>query len=139
MLTPFRSFDHTFGLLDREMARAFAPQQRVARTSVPRIDLFEGPASFLLQAEVPGAKLEDIEVLLDDEGLEIRGAKKTDVPEGFEARFSERVATEFSRKFALGAKVDASGVTATLKDGVLTVTVPKAEDATPRAIPIQTG
>lgn len=140
MLTPFSDFDRAFGLLDRDFTRAFAPQGRaVARTSVPRIDLLEGPESFVLLAEVPGAALEDIEVLVDEEGVEIRGQKKVAHPEGFEPRFQERAATEFSRKFALGDRVDGAGVTASLKDGVLTVTVPKAPEAKPRAIPIQTG
>jgi HSP20 family protein len=65
--------------------------------------------------------------------------RKADVPEGHKVHLRERQGYAFTRKFPLPARVEADAVAATLKDGVLTVTLPKAKEALPRQVAIKAG
>jgi HSP20 family protein len=71
--------------------------------------------------------------------LILRGERKSPVPEGYTVHLRERGPIAFTRKFPLPGRVDAEGVTASLKDGVLTVTLPKSRDALPRQIAVKPG
>ena len=79
---------------------------------------------------------EDIEISLHDGVLTIGGERKHETAEGEKAERSERYVGKFRRSVTLPARVDANKVSATYKDGILTVTMPKAEDAKPRQIQI---
>ena len=79
-------------------------------------------------AEAPGLDEKDIEVLLDDGVLTLRGEKKSET-EDKDRQFSERHYGRFERRFGLGREVDEDNVAATFKNGVLTVTLPKTEKA----------
>lgn len=101
----------------------------------PAIDLYENKDSFFLRAEVAGMKKEDLEITLHDGVLTVSGERKAEpVAETNETHRSERFFGRFQRSVTLPASVSSEGVTASYKDGVLTVTLPKAEEAKPRQI-----
>lgn len=103
----------------------------------PALDVYEDKDNFVVNTELPGLKREDIEVTLQDGVLVISGERKTgeNRDEG-EIRRQERLYGKFQRALTLPAPVAADKVKAQYKDGVLTVTVPKAEEAKPRKIDV---
>ena len=103
----------------------------------PALDVYEDKDNFVVHTELPGLKREDIEVTLQDGVLVISGERKTEEKrnEG-EIRRQERHYGKFQRALTLPASVAADKVKAQYKDGILTVTVPKAEEAKPRKIDV---
>ena len=104
----------------------------------PPVDIFERQDHLVIRAEVPGVQKEDMDVRIENGVLTLNGERKqeTDVKEENSHR-TERVFGTFTRSFSLPTTVDAAKVTATYKDGVLEVTVPKAETAKPKSIEIK--
>lgn len=102
----------------------------------PRTNLTDEGDQFVLIAELAGAEKEDLEVKILGNYLEISGVNKLNTPEGYTSHRSERKTVEFTRSFTLPADVDAGTVKASLKNGLLTVTLPKAEAAKPLQITI---
>ncbi len=152
MWTAFRELDNSFRAFDqleRRLNRALdnwvtlapAPERvRVrSRAEWPATNVFETKDAFLVKAEVPGLAEGDVAVSVEDDALVVRGERKSTVPEGYSVHWRERASIAFTRKLALPARVDADKVTATLKDGVLTIALPKAQDALPRQIAVKAG
>jgi HSP20 family protein len=150
MLTGWRDFNDTLRTLDllhRHIDRAFedwaerpeAPllARRRAPLAWPPTNVFETKDAFLVKAEVPGLAEGDVSVSVEDEALVIRGERKSQVPEGYKVHLRERAPVAFTRKVPLPVRVDFDAVTAALKDGVLTVTLPKAREALPRQITVK--
>jgi HSP20 family protein len=107
-------------------------------TWAPALDLYEDKDNLVLTAEVPGLKKEDIEISLHDNVITISGERKNEKRyEGSETSRSERFFGRFTRTLALPKTVDAKQVKASYKDGILSVTLPKAEEAKPRQIAIK--
>jgi HSP20 family protein len=104
--------------------------------SFPRTNLYENGDCFEVRAEVPGIKKEDLKVKVQGNYLEISGSRISDVPEGYKAHKTERDSESFSRSFTLPAEVDTRKVEATLKNGILFLTLPKSEAAKPKKINI---
>ena len=103
----------------------------------PAVDVLEGKDSYLIRAELPGMKREDIKVEVKDGILVLSGERKSEKPaEGVEYRHVERVNAKFWRSFSLPDTVKHDGIEATYKEGVLEVRVPKAEEAKPRQIEV---
>jgi HSP20 family protein len=133
-------------LLQRRLDEAYredwvfgVPRRRTVRAAWPALNAFETKEAFVYKAEVPGLAEGDVAVYVEDETLILRGERKNAVPEGYQVHLHERSAAAFSRKVALPGRVDADAVTATLKDGVLTVTLPKAKETLPRQISVKAG
>jgi HSP20 family protein len=103
----------------------------------PRVDIEESEDGYVVRAEVPGMKLEDIKIVLEDDRLTIRGEKRRDETKGTTYHRVERVYGAFERSFTLGHLVSSDRIEALYRDGVLQVSIPKAEQARPREIPIQ--
>jgi HSP20 family protein len=103
----------------------------------PAIDICESDQAITLTAELPGFSKEDVQVELKDNRLTLKGERKrdTDVQEK-QYRRVERVYGAFERSIKLPAVVDADKAKATFKDGVLKLTLPKAEEAKPKPISI---
>jgi HSP20 family protein len=126
--------DNLFGDYGRE--RAF-PAAWIAAESSPRTNLYDAGEKFEVRAEVPGFKKEDLNIRIQGNYLEISGTRKADNPEGYTVHRVERGLTSFDRSFTLPSEVDASKTEATLKNGMLTLTLPKSEAAKPRQITIK--
>jgi HSP20 family protein len=103
----------------------------------PPVDLYETPAEFVLTAELPGLTRDQIEIHAEDSRIVIRGARAAgpgrDIPCEQYHRI-ERGHGPFSRAFALPEPIDVDAIAADLKDGVLTVTIPKANGRGARRI-----
>ena len=104
----------------------------------PPMDVYETAARYIVTAELPGLAREQIELALQDNQLTIRGTRPAAGPETATRHYHqvERGHGSFQRTFAFGDPVDQDGITADLRDGVLTVTLPKAA-APPRRIEVQ--
>ena len=103
----------------------------------PALDVHEDKDSFSIRVELPGMRREDIEVSLQDGALVISGERKEEkVIEGTEVHRQERFYGRFSRALTLPSAVAGDKVKAQYKDGILTVTLPKAEEAKPKAITV---
>lgn len=127
----------TFGRLANlqdELDRLFeSPLQAWA----PPLDVVEDKDAFTIRAEIPGMKREDIEVSIQDGALVISGERQEEkVNEGSEVHRKERYYGRFSRALTLPVAVSSDKVKASYKDGVLTVTLPKAEEAKPKQITV---
>ena len=79
---------------------------------------------------------EDIQISLHDGMLTINGERKSETPEGDKAERTERYVGKFRRSISLPTQVDANKVAANYRDGILTVTLPKAEEAKPKQIKV---
>jgi HSP20 family protein len=110
------------------------------RTGWPSMDVEETEKEYLVTAELPGLEERDVEVLLLDGLLTVRGEKKLE-SENRNRTYSERFYGRFERQITLDRDVDETAVNATFKNGVLTVTVPKNARAVERSkrIPINAG
>lgn len=102
----------------------------------PRTNLYDAGDHLEIKAEVPGIAKEDLNIRIQGNYLEISGSRKADAPEGYAAHRVERGAASFTRSFTLPADVDPAKVEAALKNGLLTLTLPKAETAKPKKIAI---
>jgi len=104
----------------------------------PPLDLYDDKEAFLVTLELPGLKKEDIGLSLHDGVLTVSGERKFDSVAAKGGSFrSERPHGKFERSIALPSRVQPEGVNATYKDGILTVRLPKAEEAKPRQIEVR--
>lgn len=129
--------------LHEELNRVFeAPYSNIATQPFfggwsPAIDLYEDKDNLVFRAEVAGMKKEDLEISLHDGVLTVSGERKAEpATESNENHRSERVFGRFQRSLTLPSPVNAEAVKATYKDGILTVILPKAEEAKPRQIKV---
>jgi HSP20 family protein len=127
-----------------EIDRLFeSPLTELARTSqllsgwTPALDVYEDKDNFIVKAELPGMKKEAIEVSLHDGTLSISGERQSEVKhEDAEVYRAERFFGRFQRTVALPTAVAADKVKAAYKDGILTITLPKTEEAKPKQIDV---
>lgn len=110
------------------------PDKTVA---TPAIEIFETKTSVIVKAELPGVKKEDIEISFLDDALSIKGVIMPDegLPEE-DRRYSERDHASYSRTIGFPFKVYPDRITASVKDGILTVDLPKMTEDEPRKITI---
>ena len=107
-------------------------------TGAPALDLYQDADSFTVKAEIPGLKKEDIKLSLQDGALTLSGERRNEKNHDEKGSLrNERFFGRFERSINLPMQVDGTRVTASYEDGVLTVTLPKAEAAKPRQIEIQ--
>ena len=102
----------------------------------PALDVYQTTDDVVAVVELPGMRKEDIEISLHDGMLTIGGERKGETPEGDKTARSERFEGKFRRSISLPTRVDANKVNATYKDGILTVTLPKAEEVKPKQIQV---
>ena len=128
-----------FNSLSAELDRLFeAPLAELARdTWSPTLDVLEDKDNYFILAELPGLKREDIKVSLENGNLTISGERKSETRnEGTSVHCVERFSGHFERSIALPVTISTDKVKATYTDGVLTLTLPKAEEAKPKKIDI---
>lgn len=103
----------------------------------PVVDIYDKGGEVVIHAEVPGMKKEDIDVRVENNVLTIRGTKQRSEDVKEEGYFrTERSYGSFSRSFSLPTSVNVTKIGAEYKEGVLTLTLPKAEEAKPRQIEV---
>ncbi len=102
----------------------------------PALDLYQNNDEIVAVVELPGMRKEDIELSLHDGILTISGERKEEVAKEDKTARTERFVGKFRRSISLPTRVDAGKVNATYKDGILTVTLPKAEEVKPKQIEV---
>ena len=101
----------------------------------PPVDIYETPESLVVIADLPGIEPVHLEVRVDNNILTLRGQSQYQMPG--DQRYREYTLVSFFRQFELGERIDQEGIGADLRHGVLTLTLPKAAKAQPRAIPVK--
>ena len=143
---PFRELDQTTRALDRMFDRPFLTRALRGQTEdslvgvdwAPLVDIEETDKEFLIKAELPAVKKEDVKVALEDGVLTIQGERRQEKEEkDRKVHRIERSYGKFLRSFTVPREVDGTKVAAEFKDGVLFVHVPKTEAAKPRQIEVK--
>lgn len=126
--------------MQREMGSLFGMPAGNQDLWTPAVDVEETPEHLVLRAELPGMAMDDIDVELEDGVLTIQGEKKEEQrDESAQGLLYERRWGTFARRFTLPRAVNPDGITAQYTHGILTVRVPKAEEAKGRKIQITEG
>ncbi len=108
------------------------------REWIPAFDVSETDQEIIVKAELPGMKVEDIDITLTDGLLTIKGERKMEKEDKGESFHRiERKFGSFSRNLSLGVEVRADSIDANYSDGILTVTLPKAEETKPKRIEVK--
>lgn len=128
--------DELDSLFELPFLSNLANQTQLFSGWTPALDLYQSNDNVVAVVELPGMRKEDIEISLHEGMLTISGERKHESGENDKAERSERYVGKFRRSITLPTRVDASKVNATYKDGILTVTLPKAEEAKPRQIKV---
>ena len=147
MFTRLNDVDRMFNAMDtlqRRLAGVSANYQPTCphlpawnvNQNTPGTNLYDAGEALEMKIEVPGIAKEDMNIKIQGNYLEISGKRAADAPEGYGAHRVERGATSFTRSFTLPADVDSSKVEARLDNGLLSLTLPKAETAKSRQIAI---
>lgn len=150
MLMKWTDFDRSFAALDelRRHMNAWLGEYDRPRSgaapaalgySWPLVNLYDNGSELVLSAAAPGLSKEDLELTITGDTLALSGRRTVTVPEGYSVHRQERGNVEFARSFALPAKVNPEKIAATVKDGMLTITMAKAEEAKPRQITVKAG
>jgi len=138
---PFRDLisiqDRMNRLFEQTLARTREEEGIAASTWMPAVDTYETPDQVVMKAELPGLTREDIEINVRDNTLSLRGQRKfeKDVKEENYLRI-ERAYGSFQRSFTLPVTIHQDKIKAVFRDGVLELTLPKAEEARPKQIKI---
>lgn len=128
--------DHLFSNVLND-AWAFDPLRLIDARTYPAVNVWEDADNLYAEAEAPGLRLEDLEVLVEGDTLTLKGEWKETLPEGTPVHRREREIGRFTRVIRLPAPIAAEQVHASLQDGVLKITLPKAEEAKPRKIEVR--
>ena len=120
-------------------SRAVAPDPAPLRAVLPAVDVYEDDAGITLLADMPGVTREQLELKVEGDSLSIEGGVRALTPEGLEAVYAEVRVPRYRRTFALSRELDSARIDASLKDGVLTLRIPKQAHAQPRRIEVQAG
>lgn len=139
---PFRDLvttqDRFNQLFNDTFSRAYGGDDQVTpRNWAPPVDIYETDEGLVLQAELPGINPDDVEIRVEDNTLYLKGERKfeKEIKEENLHRVERSYGT-FTRSFALPSSIDASKVKAEYKNGILTLAMPKHEEAKPKTIKI---
>jgi len=102
----------------------------------PAVDIFEDAAGITLTADLPGVSRERLNIEVEKDILVIEGQMSLEVPQGMEALHADLRANRYQRRFTLSGGLDTDKISAQMKDGVLTLSVPKRAELQPRKIQI---
>ena len=140
---PFREIGELENRLEKYFGKSLAPgnggkEAMAVAEWAPLVDITEDAKEYLVKAELPEIKKEEVKVSVEDGDLSISGERKFEKEEkGKKYHRIERSYGSFMRRFTLPEAVDATKVNAEFKDGVLTVHLPKSEKATPKAVEVK--
>lgn len=111
-------------------------QQEQHRAVLPAVDVFEDESGITVLADMPGVSRDELELKVEGDTLSIEGGVRTLAPEGLEALYAEVRVPRYRRTFTLSRELDTARIEANLKDGILTLRMPKQAYAQARRIPV---
>ena len=109
------------------------------RAVLPAVDVFEDASGITLLADMPGVPKDQLELKIEGDALLIEGGVQALTPDGLEAVYAEVRVPRYRRSFTLSRELDTARIEANLKDGVLTLRIPKQAHAQPRRIAVNAG
>ena len=118
------------------------PQTQAQRNETamrPPVDIFETTDGITLQADMPGVTKDRLNVQVEGNNLLIEGTLQLEMPEQMEALYADIRSMLYRCSFVLSSELESARIDANLKDGVLTVRIPKRDELRPRRIQVQTG
>ena len=111
---------------------------RTRRVFIPKVDIFETDETVILLADMPGVSDDAVDITLEKNVLTIKGYSDDSTHENYVLAYSEYREGDYERTFALSDEVDRQKIEASMKDGVLKLTLPKAEEMRTRKIAVKT-
>src|SRR5438477_9133349 len=123
----------------RETTEVQAKPREQEIVLAPAVDVFENAHGITVQAEMPGVSKDRLNVQADRNSLLIEGDLVIDLPAGIEALYADVQATKYRRSFVLSGELETDEIEANLKEGVLTVRIPKRAEFRPRKIEVRTA
>lgn len=136
MRDPFATLVAVQRALDSAMQSDWFGTRMTGGGTFPPINVFQDGEDFVITAELPGVRKEDLEIQVKGDQVRIQGTKAVAYPEDASVHRRERSGARFDRTLQLPAQIDAAKVSAEYRDGVLTVTLPRAENDKPRSVTI---
>lgn len=134
-------FSESFHKLFEDTAKTlsrFEVEDRAAGGWAPSVDVYETKDSYIVNADLPGIKKEDIEINLKDNTLTVKGEKKYEAKSDKDNYVRvERKYGKFVRRFSLSDNVDTARIKATYKDGVLEIKIPKREEVAAKPVKVE--
>ena len=115
---------------------ANSTEQEQQRAVQPAIDVFEDAGGITLLADMPGVPKDKLELNVEGDTLVVEGGMQLQTPDGLETIYAEVRLPRYRRSFGLTRELDTSKIDAKLKDGVLTLRIPKQATAQPRRIAV---
>jgi len=108
-----------------------------ARIFLPTADIYETQDALTVTLEIPGVEKDKVEVSVEDGVLKVEGRLDFSKYQGLQPLYTEYNVGNYSRSFRLSGKIDQSSISAELKDGVLSLVLPKVQEAKPRTIEVK--
>lgn len=103
---------------------------------LPPVDICEDAEGITLTADMPGVSKDELSIHIDRDALQLAAEARFDVPDAMQPLYADVRSTRYRREFSLSAELDSDRIEANLKDGVLTLRIPKREEHRPRKIQI---
>jgi HSP20 family protein len=125
--------------LRRELDRLFGDLERApsfAASSTPTVTFNDSAEALTVRAELPGLTEKDVDISVTANTLTLKATRKVEAPEGYATHRRERQGFSFTQSYELPARIDTEKVQASLKQGVLTLTLPKAVEAQPKRVTV---
>ena len=147
MLTFYNDWDRSLAELRRQMSQLLDDfDADWPSTSLfgwgktwPRINLTDAGDKLLVKAELPGLSEKDVSVAIEQDVLSITGERRVQAPVGYSIHRQERGDFKFARSISMPCKVEAEKATATVRDGVLSIALPKVPEAQPKRIEVRSS
>lgn len=133
---PFRDLEDLQERVNRIFQERMNQGDTGTRTWAPVVDAYEDEGNIVLMAELSGMKREDMDIEVTQDTLTIRGERKRETEEDKNYVRVERPYGPFARTFAINVPIDTTKVKASYKDGILEITIPKAEETKPKKIEV---
>jgi HSP20 family protein len=108
-----------------------------ARVFLPNADIYETPSDLQVVLEMPGIEKNNVDIRVEDGVLQVEGRLDLSKYSGLQPLYTEYNVGHYARSFQLSSKIDQTKIAAEMKDGVLSLTLPKVEEAKPRTIQIK--
>ena len=124
---------------EKQVAETEAERTRDRLAFVPRADIYETDEAIFVVADMPGVGEDSLDITLEQGVLTLNGAVEPQPPEGYSLAYAEYRVGDYVRSFSLSDEIDQEAIGATLKDGVLRLTLPKITEARTKKIAVRAG
>lgn len=118
---------------------ATEPRKEPVEILRPPVDVYEDANGITLHADLPGVSRDKLNIQVDQDTLLIEGEAALDLPEALEVLYADVRSAHYQRRFTLSSELDSSRIDANLRDGVLTLHIPKQEVHRPRKVEVRTA